>query len=236
VALVGADGSVFEVTPVFSGSNARLFQKAAVLECFVIAMNPDEAGPDNKWLIQLGSRQFAPFAHTDKDVADWIKRFCNSDRARKLDPREMPYHTLPYFFERPTFMTPSDPPPWSADMLEDSFVRNLSVGFGGRAMCLSDENMEAWRKTLNQASALGWLKSVVPSVDFEATKTRPSRGGRPRLIDEVADAYARMSPEGRRLSWKERMRLVESELGFEFGMTTFKKAAKQVEGRCKDQE
>ena len=229
--LVATDGQKLEVMPDLNVSNTKLFQKATQFESLMISMSENESGPDNKWLLQMGSHQFLRVAHTDSEVAHWLEVHDRDSGEKPVDPDPIANkdHTLPYFYQRPSFVIPKELPPWTKDMIDGAYVRNLSEERAGNSICLASNLARKWREGLSEASIAQLLGQLIKSVRFEELEVGRPSGGRPRKVDRVAYAYRELQLAETSLSWKEKLARVEKHLGIKASDSTLKRAAELID-------
>jgi hypothetical protein len=75
-----------------------------------------------KWLKQMGSSAVRA-ADLGFLWPDWRGRSTGEELERFLSARI--FHTLPNFFERPSCVIAQELPPWSHDLLDGSYLRNV---------------------------------------------------------------------------------------------------------------
>jgi hypothetical protein len=241
ITLASADGATITVTALLSHSNARLFEKNTPLGSLWIAQDPEEAGAEKEWLIQMGSRQFVRPGDSDTHVNEWLqRRYGNTDGMDAPPPtaRTHAFHTLPFLFERGSFVFPNTLPPWTRDMLEDAYLRNLKDACRGRSMCLSDECAAQWKKSVKEVRVGEIFEGLVkkPARRFEdmAKMDQPLSAGRPRKQDRVFDVLQSLPQNKLDLSRKELRRLVEEELNESVSMSVLDRARTALKGDSRD--
>lgn len=226
--LVPVSGAVISIAPKIPKSAARLLDKLAVLESSIVAIYPDEAGPDGEWLQRMGSSIFRraenmtcwPDHKLPGSSPVWIDR---------LGARA--FHTLPILFERPAFVIARDLPPWANDLIEDSFVRNVWSHVAGSSICLTAEDGARFGKENAPSRALPILQGLIPSVDFNVDNTSNAKVGRPRVLDDVIEAYLALGLLGRDLSWKAKQAEVGDMLGRFVSETTLRRAERYLRSK-----
>jgi len=186
LSLVPLQGEVIQVEPVLAHSGARLLLKATAFESAHISMFPDEAGPDGKWLKQMGSSAFRA-ADIGWLWPDMKGRSTGIELEKILFANV--FNTLPILFERPTFIIAKKRPPWSYDLLEESYVRNLWQETRGSAICLSDDSADIWKKSLTKQNVETILSGLIPNVPAGAIPESRPTGGRPPKLTGVIRAY-----------------------------------------------
>lgn len=236
ITLAAANGPSIQVKPVLSNSPTRLFEKATPFESFVISVYPDEAGFENEWLIRMGSRQFTPTGHTDAEVNKWLQARHRGDESdvQSPGPTSSAFHTLPYLFERGSFVFPSDLPPWSSDLLEDDYFRNLKDQAGGRAFCLSVEQAATWQRSLTKPQAERLLEQLVPAFKQIAPVGDQITAGRPQKLDRVVAAVRELQLIESGLMRKEMLRRLEERLGERISPSTLDRATKAIKHEKND--
>lgn len=229
---VAADGEVISILPTFSGSSASFYQKATALESFGIADNPEEAGPEDEWLYRMGSSQFSATTDMDPEVATWIEEYCDCGKAKPngLSIQKTPFHTLPYFFERPSFTVAKQLPPWTSDMIEETYARNLPPQVLGNPLCLAEDVAQKWETSLSLAALSDVLATAIPSVEFSKPPKANPKGGAPNKIDKVIAIYVQENMPEKALTAKEELRLIVSKLdvGEKVSLSTLRNAKKRV--------
>ena len=134
------------------------------------------------------------------------------------------FYTLPILFERGAYVIALELPPWAADLIEDSYVRNLWNNARGSSICSSNEQAETWRKTLRPQFTLELLKAVVPDAPVYDELQLADRGGRPRILDRIVEVWRNLDLGNSTLSWKERQRLVSEKLGESVSESSLRRA------------
>ena len=230
ITLAAADRPPVKVKPVLSNSPARLFVKATPFESFMIAVFPDEDVFENEWLIRMGTRQFTPTGHTDTEVNEWLQAHYRGDASDVQSPGKTrsAFHTLPYLFERESFVFPSDLPPWSSDLLEDAYFRNLKDQAGGRAFCLSVEQAATWRRSLTEHKVRNLFVLIVPAIAPLMLNAEKSQGGRPKKSHWVTSAIEDLKLTDSPLSLKEKVRRVIEYSGESVSESTVKRVLRDL--------
>lgn len=208
--LVPPVGEVVQVEPVVMRSGARLLLKTTAIKSALISMFPDEAGPDGKWLKQMGSSNFCAaddgFLWPDKmgrDTGVALEKVLFANL----------FHTLPVLFERQTFVIAKELPPWSKDLLEDSYIRNVWQGTRGFSICFSEASAQLWKRSLTSQSLEMIFKVLVPFASADVDAKDQSAGGRPQKVNDVMRAYEQLGLVDAGLTRKEELRRVEAHLG-----------------------
>ncbi len=229
VTLCTSEGSVLDIDASLSGTNAKLFQKAAVMESFSIAMFEDEAGPQNEWLIRMGSPQFRQAGHTDGEVKDWITEYAALvEREADFYAVNIPFHTLPYLFERQSYVIARHFPPWSKDMWDDHYERNLPEHCRGASICLKEVLARRWQDSLSEAALRNGLRRLIHSVSLEDSSQSRRKGGRPSIAEEAARLIKLSEKELEGKTAKEKLRFLEQNHGLKIGQTTLRKACRKL--------
>ena len=117
--LVPPFGDVIEVDAALPHSSARLLLKTSAFESAQISQLPEESGLNGKWLKQMGSSAFRA-ADLEWLWPDWRGRITGKELELVLFANV--FNTLPILFERSAFVIAQELPPWSNDLLEDSYV------------------------------------------------------------------------------------------------------------------
>lgn len=137
-------GTVTRLETELDDGRSNLFLKLSVLESSFAAKGPDEAGPENIWLIRMGSNHFEGWKGRKGIGSFWKASY------PVLKPDECPqerqcFHTLPVVFERARFVIPEEAPPWSIDVIDEHFLPKMLRDFAGCAFCISTNSAEKWR-------------------------------------------------------------------------------------------
>lgn len=223
------DGRTLHLPAALDGTNAKLFQKATVLESCSISMFPDEAGEEGCWLSRMGSPQFKPTDHFDATVAEWNGAYSKlAENEEELQVVNVPFHTLPFLYERQSMTIARSFPPWSRDMIDDVFRHILPDWCKGGSICLAENTAYKWREAQVEASLLADLVRLVPSVSCFSIGSHMSNGGRPRKIDEVKRLCREYEQELLLLTWKERLRFLERRAGVRVSTTTLRNAFRDL--------
>lgn len=220
VALASVDGKIMTMQPIVGGGLSRMFLKATVFESAVIATDPNEAGPRGQWLVQVGSKRFKPWPHEYGDMKAWRDAYPEIGAPPSgRDPlAEMSYHTLPYCFERDRFVVPSIAPPWSGDVLDDSYVRRVFPTYAGWSFCLPAKDAARWRK--DNIGGSKFEDQYLPAA------SAPKSVGRPGKQAAAREAYFKLYPEGNHASWKEACHNIEVTFGLRVSIRTLIRAVK----------
>lgn len=229
LSLCATDGSVLKIDASLSGTNAKLFQKTAVMESFHIAMFEDEAGPQNEWLIRIGSPQFRQTGHTDGEVKEWIAEYSALvEREAVFHAVNIPFHTLPYLFERQSYVIACNFPPWSKDMWDDHYERNLPEHCRGASICLKDVLVKRWKDSLSESALRNGLRHLITSVSLEDSAQSARKGGRPSKVPDAKQLIRSFEVELEGLTAKEKLRFLEERHGLKIGLTTLRAAYRQL--------
>ena len=224
LSLVPLQGEVVLVEPVLAHSGARLLLKSTAYESALISIHPDESGPNGKWLRQMGSSAFCA-ADSGWLWPDKMGRGSDVDLENVLFANE--FHTLPILFERPAYVIAQELPPWSNDLLEESYVRNVWHQTRGSSICLSDATKEVWNKLLTKQYVETILNDLVPRCSPDAVPTELI-GGRPRKLPEVIGAYQELGLMKEKLSRKEELRRVGEHLNDVISPSTLDRARRAL--------
>lgn len=216
LSLVPHHGEALQVAAVIANSGASLLQKTTAFESSHICMLPDEAGQDGKWLKQIGSTAFEP-ANLRWISPDARGRCGGTDLEDALFANV--FHTLPVLFERSAFTIANERPPWSRDLLEDSYARNVWQQTRGYSICLDEVSGRKWKKELSRRSVAGILSALHPKFLAFSPAESAKPNGRPRKIDKALDAYIKLNLTSQELSLKEEQNLLESHLNFTVSIT-----------------
>lgn len=236
LALLTSTGEIIRSPATLPDTNASMFTKATVFESMAIVNDPDEAGMENEWVLQMGSNAFDYWPHMEADYASWSDRYCASEATNGCADTQgrMPFHTLPYCFERATYIIPKKLPPWTIDMIDTSFARNLSGAVLGSSICLDDCVAGKWRRKLNEAYLLElFFRMMNGALEPDVAEAEP-KSGRPNKVSKIAKAYVELGLIDSDLSWKAKHTKLMDHLGMEFSKTTLKSAAKLAAAEKRD--
>lgn len=223
--LVPLVGEVVQVDPVLIPSGARLLLKTTAIESAQISMFPDEAGPDGKWLKQMGSSAFYA-ADIGFLWPDRMGRDTGADLEKVLFANL--FHTLPILFERQTFVIAKELPPWSNDLLEESYIRNVWKETRGFSICLSEASAQLWKRSLTSQSLNMIFKDLIPVVSADADQNNQSAGGRPEKLTDVIRAYKELGLMNANLARKEELRQIEEHLREKVSQSTLVRARRAL--------
>jgi hypothetical protein len=219
--LVPTNGDVIEVDAALPHSGARLLLKTTAFEAAQISILPDESGPDGTWLKQMGSSAFRAADH------GWLwpdrrGRSTGEELERVLFAKV--FHTLPILFERPAFVIAQELPPWSNDLLDESYVRNIWREVNGSAICLSDQSARAWRKSQTDENIGLILASMLSGNPASAALGGGPSGGRPEKVTVVMQAYQELGLADKNLTRKEEVRRLEETMNLGVSTSTLERA------------
>lgn len=209
-------------------SNASIFTKTTVYESMVIVADPDEAGLESEWLAQMGSTRFGFWPHMEADYATWGAQYCSGARAKTEGngADTLQFYTLPYCFERGTYMVPKELPPWTIDMIDGSFARSLSGSLLGSSICLGDKVANKWRRRVTEDQLEQLFMQLMGARDANTAAELTPKVGRPNKRIAAAQAYVDLGLIDSQAPWKEKRILVEDHLKSRIGLTTLKNAAR----------
>ncbi|WP_300030660.1 hypothetical protein [uncultured Roseobacter sp.] len=225
LSLVPLKGEIMQVEPVLAHSGARLLLKTTAFDSAQISMRPDEAGPDGMWLKQMGSSAFCA-ADMGWLWPDKKGRPAGEDLEKILFAEV--FHTLPILFERPSFVIPMELPPWSNDLLEDSYVRNVWSETRGSSICLPEASVEKWEKLQTMENVEVALRVLTPGFRTDAVPENRPKGGRPDKKNDVLRAYQQLKLKDENLSRKEELRLIEDYLNYAVGLSTLNRVRRTL--------
>jgi len=221
VSLIPLQGEIIEVDPILPHSGAKLFSKLSVFESAHVGGFPDEAGSNGEWLKQMGSSAFKMAdlgwlwpEKAGRDTGIVLENILFADV----------FNTLPILFERPAFVIAQERPPWSFDLLEDSYARNLWCETRGSSICLSDAAVRDWEKSLSPKSVDTTLLNLLPDTPLDPDIEKSPNIGRPAKLHIVIDAYKDLELNEKNLSRKEERRLIEEYLQCKIGASTLDRA------------
>jgi hypothetical protein len=223
--LVPLVGEVVQLDPALTRSGARFLLKTTAFESALISEFPDEAGPDGKWLKQMGSSAFC--------AADW--GFLRPDEMGRDTGAALEkilfadlFHTLPILFERQAFVIAKELPPWSEDLLEESYVRNVWQETRGSSICLSESSVRKWKKNLGPPIVAGILNLLLPNVLLDTNLKLPAKGGRPEKLSVVVRAYRELGLINEKLPRKQELRMIEQHIDDDVSSTMLDRARRRV--------
>lgn len=217
LSLVPLHGEVVQIEPVLPHSGARLLTKATAFESANISMSPDEAGEEGKWLKQMGSSAFCA-----ADIT-WLwpdRKGRDNGEDLKIKLFADAFNTLPILFERPSFTIAQELPPWSNDLLEESYVRGIWPETCGSAICLSASSADAWKNTITEKTVETNLADLIPTTPESFVPEDRSIGGRPQKIADIRTAYQDLGLTDQNLTRKVEQRLLEERLKYPISMST----------------
>jgi hypothetical protein len=223
--LVPLVGEVVQVDPVLMRSGARLLLKMTAFESAQVSLFQDEAGPDRKWLKRMGSSAFCA-ADFGWLFPDKMGRDTGADLEKILFANV--FHTLPVLFERQTFVIAKELPPWSNDLLEESYVRNVWQETRGFSICLSETSAQLWRRSLRPQGLDMILRNLIPHLSAEVYQNNQSAGGRPGKLTEVVRAYEELGLMKANLARKEELRRIEEHLQEKVSQSTLVRARRAL--------
>ena len=90
----------------------RVLDRLSVFESTIAMTDPEGAEANASHLRIMGSSRFAPWPETTFDRESWARVYVEGEHAA-TPLAKLPYHTLPYSFERNRFMVPGPCPPGS---------------------------------------------------------------------------------------------------------------------------
>jgi len=227
--MVTTYGDVIELDAALPHSGARLLLKTSAFESSHISMFPDEAGPDGKWLKQMGSSAFRA-ADLGWLWPEWRGRPTGEELERILFAKV--FHTLPILFERSAFIIAQELPPWSIDLLEESYVRNAWREIKGSAICLSDLSAHAWRKSQTDENIGLILTGMLPDSPASAALGSGPSGGRPDKVAGVMQAYQELGLGEKNITRKEEVRQLEEFLNSRVSVSTLERARRMIKPKA----
>jgi hypothetical protein len=227
---VPPQGDVIEVDATLAHSGAKVLLKTSAFESVHISMFPDEAGPDGKWLKQMGSAAFQP-ADLGWLWPGWRGRSTGDELERILFARV--FHTLPILFERSGFVISRELPPWSHDLLDESYLRNVWREIRGSAICLSDLSVQAWRKSQTDKNIGHILAGMVSESPAIAVPVESQGGGRPDKVASVMQAYQQLELADKNLTRKEEMRHLEEHSDLKISRTTLNRVRRILKAKSR---
>lgn len=223
--LVPLEGEVVKIAPILPHSGARLLLKTSFFESYEISMSPEEAGPDGEWLYKIGSSAFSG------GEIEWL---WPGTKGRSIGPElkeilfSKIFHTLPILFERPTFIIANERPPWSMDLLEDAYVRNVWHDARGCAICLSNASKKDWERLLTAQNVEAIISHLISGSPMEPITVNRRKGGRPEKVSVVIQALIDLGLLDKQLSRKNELRLIEKHLEDRVGLSTLDRAKREL--------
>lgn len=218
VSLCSPSNEVITVHPRSIDGGTSLFLKTSVFESSKTANDPEEAGKNGKWLSRMGSRYFEAWPHKLGDPRLWAAKYAHDgsmlNQGNGSD--QLPYHTLPFCFERERFTIPQTLPPWCNDALDEVYVKFLVPDFLGHSICIDKSQAREWRSdNLNGSKYkhfLGDDQYTLASV------------GRPGKQQEAKIFFDMSFPDGRTTSWKDACNAIEMKFGLRVSAKTLRRA------------
>ncbi len=199
------------------------------MESFHIAMFEDEAGPQNEWLIRMGSPQFREAGHTDGEVKQWIVEYALLvELEADFHAVNIPFHTLPYLFERQSYVIARNFPPWSKDMWDDHYERNLPEHYRGASICLKEVLAQHWQDSLSETALRKGLGRLIPSVILEDSSHSLRKSGRLAKVPEAKQLIQSFEIELEDLTAKEKLKFLQERHGLKIGLTTLRAAYRKL--------
>ncbi|MEV8468645.1 hypothetical protein AB0T83_17910 [Fluviibacterium sp. DFM31] len=220
ISLASGAEHVVDLTPKLDNRRIRFFTTASPFESSNIANTSEEVGPDGEHLMRIGSSQFQAWPHRHGTAEPWRQAYKRPgpDEIGSLRREDVPYHTLPYTFERQRFVIPRTMPGWA----EHTFHRyDLDVVFSdhtGSTICLNDGALPKWyAKNIRGRKFLD---------DFLGTADSTASTGRPQKQEAIWKTFTALYPEGRTGSWKEVTAAVRTASGLDCSQKTVQRAIK----------
>ena len=195
----------------------RVLDRLSVFESTIAVTDPVGAEANASHLRIMGSSRFAPWPETAYGQESWAKVYVDGEHAA-TPLAKLPYHTLPYSFERNRFMVPVSLPAWIDDPLDELFVLKILPTCFGRSFCLENERARAWR---NLTLKPGWRVENAERIV-----------GRPRKLEEAAWQFHTLFPNGLEGSWKDATRTIEMKSGLKLSVRTLQRAIKAHPGNA----
>ena len=192
----------------------RLLDRLTTFESSDVAASTQGPGQVRFWINQVGSHRFKvwPVVLGAADV--WAAKYVSGDLAKTL-VSDLPYHTLPYTYERHRFTIPHPLPPWTEDTLDEVYVEQLQELGSKHHVCLDDNRTKLWRSEILRPSWVGKIDGV---------ENAPSHSGRPRKVDQVHDAYCSLDTSDQTRNMKEVCRIIEGLIGKSVSVSTLRRA------------
>lgn len=213
VSFCSLDGVATNLRPEFSDPFSKLFQRTTVLESSLIAQDSEEAGQGAFWLHQMGSNYFKPWPERHGKTEFWADEYVNGE-SRSLDIGRMPFHTLPYCFERFKFTLPTSLPPWCDDAIGEYYAKLIVPDFLGQSICVDESQAKEWR--LRNIRKSEWKITL----GFEP----PRKIGRTGKQQQAKTYYHELFPDGHRGSWQAACNEIFTQFGFDVSIKTLKRA------------
>lgn len=221
VCLAAPDGQVMSVySPLYDGSISLLSVLAVSASATASTMN--ELEPENA--IDLGmyaGRFYRSWLGEAHEEALWRQTYpvLSSPNAKQWEKIEsgLGFHGLPMCFERDRFVINNTLPPWTLCRQSIANVELLTQNFGGWAICMARENLNAWQPYLDG-------KGVYPDQVRFGSCARSM--GRPDKQSDALQDYQNTFPEGHDCTLKAALRKIEMTTGNLYSESTIRRALK----------
>lgn len=147
ISLASGLDRIVDLSPKLDNRRTRFFTTASAFESTIIARNPEEAGPDGEALTRIGSSQFQAWPHRHGNAEAWRQAYKRPgpDHIGELCREDVPYHTMPFTYERQRFVIPKTMPVWAQDTFHRHDLDVIFPDHGGSTICLNDDRLGAWR-------------------------------------------------------------------------------------------
>lgn len=211
-------GNIVRLETLLDGGRSKLFSKMSVFESTAAARDPNEAGPNNYWLIKMGSQAFVPWPTELAHRMEWSNAYPAVEDKVAVYGKE-PFHTLPIAFERSRFTIPETPPPWAIDLIDEHYLPRIISGFSGRALCMGIAQSTQWRA--NFIANFNFLRRL-ESAHVQA------RVGRPAKQDEALVCYQKIFPDGHEGGLKSACQAIKHRFGLQISTKTLARAIKNA--------
>lgn len=207
LALCSLDGDVMTVKSKSPEGSSQIFLRTSVFESSCIAETPHEAGENGQCLLLMGSPRFQPWPVKIGDATLWADRYAKDYDIRNPEDafEKLPYHTLPFCFERNRFTVPKLLPPWCEDALDVVYIETIFPHLLGRSICLDDSQVHQWRSDNIDGSKFEHLLGV--------DRLAPVPRGRPPKVQNARKKYDALFPVAHPGSWKQACNDIKEKLG-----------------------
>lgn len=202
-----------------------IYTVATAFESKLIASTLLDGDANAEAFQRFGSIRFKPWAFDHDDPVAWNKAYpqVTGEQTDQINIESAQFHTLPYVFERLRFVVPHAPPPWTEGAFHREYVESLIQRFPGSSFCLGDNDVGGWSHSCKT--------NIAAFFGNDNTVYQP---GRPRKVDDVAEAINQLYPFGfENVPHKEKLKQVEDVVGYSVSDATLKRAIRELKDRSK---